>query len=85
MCPPYLWGRPAEYCSRDCQRRAYAMREHMRALGLWQPPPKPEPARRVVAALVIVTVEVHGIEYERVWHGAIEGHWSVVKGGLVCV
>jgi hypothetical protein len=27
---------------------------------------------------------VGGVQYERVWHGAMEGHWSVVKVGL-CV
>ena len=83
VCPPYLsCGRPPRYCSPQCQRAADALRAHLKASGLWVPPPPPQ--RRVVGVLVIVTVEVGGVPYERVWHGAMEGHWSVVKGGL-CV
>lgn len=47
-------------------------------------PPVPEPQRRVVQELVLRTVEVNGVSFVVVWHGAIEGHWSETKGGI-CV
>ena len=85
MLPPYLWGRPPVYCSPACERRYHALRRHLIEVGLLvPPPPKPKPERRVIGVWVREVVVIDGVEYERVWHGAVEGHWAETRGGL-CV
>ena len=46
-------------------------------------PPRPAPTRKVIGVWVRAEVVVDGVVYERVWHGAVEGHWSDTRGGLV--
>lgn len=83
MLPPYLWGRPPVYCSAACERRYRAIRAHMVAQGLVVPPPPRRVVRKVIGVWVTRTVVVNGVAYDVVWHGAVEGHWSDQKGGLL--
>lgn len=79
-----MWGRPSYYCSKACARAAASFRQRQKAEGLITPAPVVEPQRRIITTCEVRVVIIGGVEFAVVWHGAVEGHWSPVKGGL-CV